>query len=159
VAAIGVGVAGLASFLTSLLALFFGLRVWMPLGLAGLMLAISGPSMLLAWLKLRHRSLGPILDANGWAINGRVKINVPFGGALTTVAALPRGAERTMADPYAEKGRPWHLYLLLLLAVAAVVVWYLGRLDSILPDQARSTRVLGRHAPARTDTAPTAGRP
>ena len=45
--------------------------MWMPLGLLALMLLISGPSMLLAWLKLRQRNLGPLLDANGWAINGR----------------------------------------------------------------------------------------
>ena len=50
--------------------------------------------MLIAWLKLRQRNLGPILDANGWAVNARAKINIPFGGSLTAVAALPaeRGA-------------------------------------------------------------------
>ncbi|WP_208512209.1 hypothetical protein, partial [Variovorax paradoxus] len=41
----------------------------------GIVIAISGPSMLIAWLKLRQRSLGPILDASGWAINGRMKVN------------------------------------------------------------------------------------
>jgi hypothetical protein len=68
---------------------------------------ISGPSMMLAWLKLRQRNLGPILDANGWAINGRARINVPFGGALTDRAVLPKNAERSFDDPYAEKRRPW----------------------------------------------------
>jgi hypothetical protein len=31
------------------------------------MLIISGPSMLLAYMTLRRRNLGPLLDANGWA--------------------------------------------------------------------------------------------
>ena len=66
------------------------------------MLAISLPSVLMAWLKLRKRNLGPILDANGWAINGRVKMNVPFGGKLTDVAMLPPGAQPSFAVKYPE---------------------------------------------------------
>jgi hypothetical protein len=71
--------------------------------LAGVVLAISGPSVVLAWLKLRNRNLGPLLDANGWAINARACINIPFGTALTELAKLPANAERSMVDPYAEK--------------------------------------------------------
>ena len=74
----------------------------MPLGLIGLLLAISGPSMFIAWLKLRQRNLGPVLDATGWAINGHVKINIPFGGKLTQQAKLPAGASRSLIDPYQE---------------------------------------------------------
>ena len=114
VAAIGVAIGGIGAMVTGVLSTFFGLGMWMPLGLLALMLLISGPAMLLAYLKLRQRNLGPLLDANGWAINGRARINVPFGGALTDVAALPKGAERSLKDPYAEKGRPWRLYAFLL---------------------------------------------
>ena len=60
-----------------------------PLIVLGLILVISLPSMFIAALKLRHRTLGPILEANGWAINGRVKINIPFGAKLTKIATLP----------------------------------------------------------------------
>ena len=63
-------------------------------------LAISGPSMLLAWLKLRQRTLGPLLEANGWAVNGRVRINVPLGAALTDLKRLPPGAKRSLDDPF-----------------------------------------------------------
>src|SRR5205085_5416792 len=88
-----------------------GLPWWqIPLALAGIILAISIPSMIIAWLKLRKRNLGPILDANGWAVNARARINVPFGSALTQVAALPPGAQRDLFDPFAEKKRPWKLY-------------------------------------------------
>src|SRR2546430_11188922 len=51
--------------------------------LVGIIAIISGPSMIIAWLKLRQRTIGPILDANGWAVNGRVKVNIPLGTSLT----------------------------------------------------------------------------
>ena len=124
VAAIGVAVGGIGAMVTGILGAFLGLGMWMPLGLLGIVLLISGPSVLLAFLKLRHRNLGPILDANGWAINGRARITVPFGGALTSVARLPEGAERVLDDPYSDEGRPWWVYVLvvaLLLGVAWAV--------------------------------------
>jgi hypothetical protein len=40
------------------------------------------------------RNLGPILDANGWAVNTRARINVPFGATLTSVARLPSARAR-----------------------------------------------------------------
>ncbi len=148
VAAIGVAVGGIATFFSSILATFFGLGSWMPVGFLVLLLAISGPSMIIAWLKLRQRNLGPILDANGWAVNGRVKVNVPFGAALTDVAALPKGSERALADPYAEKGRPWKLYFVIVVILLLGRLWYSGKLDGILPKAVKSTEVLGEHAPA-----------
>jgi hypothetical protein len=144
VAAIGVAVGGIGAMFTGILAAFFGLGFWMPLGLIAVLLAISGPSMLLAWLKLRQRNLGPLLDANGWAINGRARINVPFGGALTDVAKLPKNAERLMNDPYAEKRRPWGVYLFLIALVVLAATWYVGRLDRFLPEKARASTLLHR---------------
>lgn len=102
VAALGVAVGGITAAFGTIMGAFFGLGVWMPVGLIGILLAISGPSMLIAWLKLRQRTLGPILDSNGWAVNGRVKINFPLGTALTDVATLPPGARRTGEDPYVD---------------------------------------------------------
>ena len=148
VAAIGVAIGGIGAMLTGVLAAFFGLGAWMPIGILALLLLISGPSMLLAYLKLRQRNLGPILDANGWAINGRARINVPFGGVLTDVAALPPGSARSLDDPYADKPRPWRFYLILGSILAASLCWYLGKLDSYLPGQVKSTTVMGTNAPA-----------
>jgi hypothetical protein len=156
VAALGVAVAGFATFLSSVLATFLGLGLWMPLGIVALLLAISGPSMLIAWLKLRQRNLGPILDANGWAINGLVRINVPFGGSLTKVAKLPEGASRVADDPYADKKTPWKLYLALFVVLFLGVVWLLGKVDAYLPDAAKAGTVLGRGKPAAS-AAPSAG--
>jgi len=148
VAALGVAIGGIGAMVTGLLASFFGLGLWMPVGVLGALLLVSGPSMLLAYLKLRQRNLGPILDANGWAINGRVRINVPFGAALTHVAALPPGTKRTLEDPYAEKGRPLKTYAAVAALLLLSALWYLGKLDGLLPMSARSIAVLGENAPA-----------
>ena len=148
VAAIGVAVGGIGALVTGVLGTFFGLGMWMPLGLIAIVILISGPSMLLAFLKLRQRNLGPILDANGWAINGRAKINVPFGRALTDMALLPPGSERSMEDPYAEKSSPWKTYVVLILIVVLGFLWYVGKLDRYMPGKVKSTSVLGANAPA-----------
>jgi hypothetical protein len=153
VAAIGVAVAGMATFLSSILATFLGLGMWMPVGAVGLLLAISGPSMLIAWLKLRQRNLGPILDANGWSVNALAKINIPFGSALTKVAALPKGARRQMRDPFAQRRPPWGLYIVLFLLLSLAALWRLGHLDPYLPGRFKSEAVFGRELPVKTTPA------
>jgi hypothetical protein len=148
VAALGVAVGGITAALGALLNSFFGLGFWMPIGVLGLLLAISGPSMAVAWLKLRQRNIGPLLDANGWAINARAKLNVPLGESLTRVATLPKGAARDFTDPFAEKRRPWGLYITLLALLALALTWFFGKLDRHLPTAVQSTHVLGDIAPA-----------
>jgi hypothetical protein len=118
VAAIGVALGSVGTFVAMIFAKFIDLGPWIPVALLGLILVISGPSMLIAWLKLRQRNLGPILDANGWAVNARAKVNVPFGGALTAVAVLPPGAERSITDAYADKKSPWPALIILAIALA-----------------------------------------
>ncbi len=148
VAALGVAVGGITAALGALLQTFFGLGVWMPLGVLGLLLLISGPSMLIAWLKLRQRNIGPLLDANGWAVNANARVNLPFGASLTRIAALPKGSRVDAVDPFAEKRQPWGAYAALLAIVALAGGWYLGRLDGLLPVAARSVSVLKANAPA-----------
>ena len=125
VGAIGAALSGLATGLLKL-------QYWqIPLVFVGLMLLISSPSMLIAWLKLRKRNLGPILDANGWAVNAKARINVPFGAALTAVAALPVGARRNLHDPFAEKKIPWPsiIVLIVLLWLTFTVLESMGYID------------------------------
>lgn len=133
-AAIGLALGALGTALAAVVSGFLSLPAWqMPLVVVGIVVLISGPSMLLAWLKLRQRNLGPLLDANGWAVNTRARINIPFGGALTGVAALPPGAARSLSDPYAEKETPWGTWLFLLIVVViAVALWRQGFLDRFL---------------------------
>ncbi len=125
-AAIGLAVGAIGTALASVVMGVLALKWWqIPLALAGFTLIISGPAVLLAWFKLRSRNLGPILDANGWAINARACINIPFGTSLTQVAALPPNAERSLTDPYAEKKPPrWFYPALLALLVAVIAIWW-----------------------------------
>ena len=127
VAAIGVAISGAVTAITLILGYVFALKFWQyPLVLVGLVLVISAPAMLIAWLKLRQRTLGPLLEGNGWAVNGRVKINIPFGTALTDVAVLPAGSHRSLEDPYEDKAaakqkrRATFFVVVVLLAVAAL---------------------------------------
>ena len=148
IAAIGVAIGGVGTLFGALLATLFGLGAWLPFGVVALLLMISGPSMLLAWLKLRRRNLGPILDANGWAINSRAKINVPFGAAMTELPKLPAGAKRSLDDPFAEKRTPWRRWVVLVVILGLGGLWYLGKLDGYLPTVISSQEVLGENAPA-----------
>jgi hypothetical protein len=133
IAALGVGAGALGTVMGGMVSGFATLQPWWAklVAVAGVVLVISGPSMLIAWLKLRQRNLGPVLDANGWAVNGRVKVNLPLGHALTELATLPPGAIRSLEDPYEDHGARARrrVALLLVIAAAAVLGWarYTGR--------------------------------
>lgn len=102
--ALATALAAIAGYATGLLKLPF----WQVcLALSGLLLLVSGPSMIIAYLKLRKRNLGPLLDANGWAVNAKARVNVPFGTSLTGVAKLPPGAVAATDDPFAERPSVW----------------------------------------------------
>lgn len=124
-AAIGLALGALGTAVASVVTGFLGLKAWqIPLALAGILLLISGPAMAMAWFKLRNRSLAALLDANGWAVNARARINIPFGTALTQLASLPEGAARSYQDPYAEQKSPIGLFFFIgiLIALAALYV-------------------------------------
>jgi hypothetical protein len=123
VAAMGVAVGAIGGALGAIATGLARLAPWqLPLVVVAVILAISLPSMAIAWLKLRQRTVGPILEGNGWAVNGRVKINIPFGTKLTEVAHLPPGARRSLEDPYEDKEakRRRRLFWLILLVALAV---------------------------------------
>lgn len=125
VAAIGVALGSISAVLVGIFGKFIELGPWIPLALIGIMFAISGPSVLIAWLKLRQRSLGPLLDASGWAINGRMRINTRLGGSLSQTAHVPPNARRMLDDPFAEpRGRLWlGLAAVAALAAAGFAAW------------------------------------
>jgi hypothetical protein len=127
-AAIGLAVGAIGTAIAALLTGFLKLAWWqMPLAMLGIVLLISGPSVIIAWFKLSQRNLGRLLDANGWAVNTRARINIPFGSSLTGLARLPQGAIRKLTDPFEEKKKPWKAWLMLFLtAAAAVCAWKMG---------------------------------
>ena len=126
VAALGVGLGAIGAILGGAIGGFLDLGLWMPLGVVGIILLISGPSMIIAGIKLRQRTLGPILEGAGWAINGRIKISMALGRALTDVRQFPPGSSRVLHDPFADK-KSWKrnviIVALVLLALLAGVWW------------------------------------
>jgi len=134
-AAIGMAVGALGTFLTSLLSEVgkFAENGWwaIPTLIIGILLAISGPSMILAWMKLRKRNLAPLLNANGWAVNADAIVSVLFGNTLTEQAQFPLVK---MQDPHAKikklgKGGKWAIAIasiLLGIGIAVLTMWWLG---------------------------------
>lgn len=129
-AALSLAMGAIGSVIASILTGFLKLAWWkMPLAVLGIILCISGPSMILAWLKLRKRNLAPILDANGWAINARATVNIPFGNTLTHLATLPANAKLNLIDPFAKKRNPFIPYIIgavVLLVAAVYLFWHFG---------------------------------
>jgi len=126
-AAIGMAVGMIGSALAALGKELFALTWWqLLLTFAAILLLISGPSMVMAWMKLRRRNIAPLLNANGWAVNAAAKVSIPFGNTLTDMAKFPK---MNMKDPYAKPGMPaWAkvLVTLCVLAGAAAAAWYFG---------------------------------
>ena len=124
VAGITIAVAAVSGVLVALVATLKSLNWWQWLILiAAILLIISLPSMFIAWRKLRRRDLGPVLNANGWAINAASLVSVKFGKTLTAVAQYPKLAS---VDKKARRRRfwCWFICILVLLAIAAACLWY-----------------------------------
>lgn len=118
-AALGMALGMIGTALVSLASGMSTLNWWqLLLVFCGILLVISGPSMLLAYFKLRRRNLAPVLNANGWAVNAEAIVNVPFGLTLTTMAKFPI---LKLKDPFAEKGLSWWQRLLVVLAFILLI--------------------------------------
>lgn len=118
-AAIGMAFGMIGSAIASLVKGFVALSWWQViLAFVGILLVISGPAMVLAWMKLRKRNIAPLLNANGWAVNASAKISIGFGETLTDIAKFPK---LKLKDPYAKKGLPvWARILIWLLVIAVL---------------------------------------
>ena len=131
-AAIGMALGFIGSFLTSLAKGVAALTWWqLILAIVAILLVVSGPSMVLAWLKLRKRNLAPILNANGWAINADAIVNAMFGASLTDQAQFPM---MKLVDPYApvkkvSAGGKWAIAISVIVAVVAIALFVLWMLD------------------------------
>ena len=132
-AAIGMAVGYIGAFFTSLATGVKDIATYawwaLPVAILSLFMVISGPSMILAWMKLRKRNLAPLLNANGWAINADAIVNVLFGNTLTEQAQYPIVK---LKDPHAKikkltAGGKWAIAIaaILLGAAVAVVTLYL----------------------------------
>ena len=130
-AAIGMALGMIGTALVEVAAGMKGFSWWQYLLiLVCILLVISGPSMIMAWLKLRRRNLAPVLNANGWAVNADTIISVPFGVTLTEQVQFPL---IKLTDPFAKKGMPawkkaliWIAVLIVLCAATTACLYYFG---------------------------------
>ena len=126
IACAALALGSIGTVVLGILMAFFNLKWWeMPLAILGILAVISGASVIIAAFQLSKRNLGPILDANGWAVNGRVRINIPFGAALTKTARLPKGSIRKLNDPFAAASKTTKIVLCAILLAAAVTSYIL----------------------------------
>ena len=142
-AAIGMALGMLATALVAILHGLIGLPWWAYLAiLVGIILIISGPSMVMAWMKLRRRNLAPVLNANGWAVNADAKISIKFGRVLTEQVNLP------VAGSSSKKGI-WILCVLICLGLGG---WCLYEHLNKPAEEEETTEAVEETANASTDT-------
>jgi len=125
-AAIGMAIGYIGSFFVSLAKGVSSTPWWEILMIiAAIMLLISGPSCFIAWTKLRRRNLGPVLNANGWAINSKVLVGIPFGRLLTSVAKYPKVPVTDPVSGKAKGSSRWKVLLgiAIILAVALLIIY------------------------------------
>lgn len=170
-AAIGLAVGALGVALAAVAKWFAHLKWWQVLiVIAVVLLIISGPACFMAWRKLRRRDLGPVLNANGWAVNSKILLNILFGRTLTTVARYPAVKGR---DPYATP--LWRVilrWLIALLIVAFGCLFFTNNLKWMgierkpkveqvveAPDAAEAEEAAEAAPAAEAEAAPAAGTP
>ena len=128
-AGITIAFAAVSGVLVAILATLKSLTWWQWLVLiAALMLIISLPSVFIAWRKLRRRDLGPVLNANGWAINAASYVRGKFAKGMTEVAEFPK---LTDVDPVARRKAAWRKFWLWLLFIVVAALCFLFFTDRL----------------------------
>ena len=99
-AAIGLALGAIGGVLASIVSGILGLRIWeIPLAIIGLILLISGPAMLIAWFKLKKRTLAPYTGCK-WLGNQCARTNQYFIWQVPDPNGIPAGRLASLA------GRP-----------------------------------------------------
>ena len=148
-AAIGMAVGLIGAALADFFSAFTVWYHWV-LFFVVLLLIISGPSMIMAWLKLRRRNIAPLLNANGWAVNAASIVNIPFGATLTDQVKFPIVKAK---DPFAEKMPAWQKWLIGICCTLVVLccLWF-GNVLLVKHGKgwAAPLRWVGKDVPAQT---------
>ena len=81
---VGIGIGMVGAAIAGIVGLVAGLPWWKTaLGVMAVIAAVSLPSVILAWFKLRRRDLGAILNAGGWAVNRPLRFSQELAGRFT----------------------------------------------------------------------------
>ena len=124
IAALGVGVGMMGAALAGMIGFVAGLPWWKTaLAVVVIILAVSLPSVVLTWFKLRRRDVGAILNASGWAVNRPLFFTTRLARKFTRQASTPVGAV-VARDPFAScKWGAWLVIALAVVAAACVAIW------------------------------------
>ena len=89
VAALGIGIGMVGAAFAGLVGIVSGLPWWkIAIGVLLVILAVSLPSVILAWFKLRRRDLGAVLNACGWAVNRPLRFSQKLAKRFTRRTCL-----------------------------------------------------------------------
>jgi hypothetical protein len=125
IAMLSIGVGMLGAAFAGFVGIVAGLPCWkVLLGIAAIVLSVSLPSVILAWLKLRSRDLGVVLNAGGWAVNRPLYFGVALAKLFTR--SVKYEAKVSVArDPYASKTPIKIIIALIVIGVLAVGGYFL----------------------------------
>lgn len=153
VAAIGIALGIIGSALGGLISALKGVSFWYGvLGVVAIILVVSGPSVILAWFKLRARDFAPVLNACGWAINKKMRMPMRLSRIFTHEAEVPEGSNINLEDPYVEKHTWRNILIALVVAVAAILAIWQWRYDWI--DESYWPGFMRKPKPAAEEIAP-----
>lgn len=89
VAALGIGIGMVGAAFAGIVGLVAGLPWWKTaIGVLLIIAAVSLPSVILAWFKLRRRDLGAVLNACGWAVNRPLRFSQKLAKRFTRRTCL-----------------------------------------------------------------------
>ena len=84
IAALGIGIGMVGAAFAGIVGLVAGLPWWKTaIGVLLVIAAVSLPSVVLAWFKLRRRDLGAVLNACGWAVNRPLRFSQKLAHRFT----------------------------------------------------------------------------
>ncbi len=89
------------------------------IGLAAAAGAVLFPVAILAVLKLKRRDISAIVEASGWAMNGRMRLTRALSGSLTVRPGYPKGSKGTRS--FARKLWIITIAVLLLSSIAVLI--------------------------------------
>ena len=125
VATLGIALSFVATAVTGILAALTNTPVWKTaLAVLAIILAVSIPSMILTWFRLRARDLAPILNASGWAVNRRIGLTASLGRFFTQRALYigKKFVPAPVRSPVCKVVRG--IILLIILAILAIAGWW-----------------------------------
>ena len=123
-AALGMALGLIGQFVVSLVKGIAALKIWkLVLIIIAIMLVISLPSVFMTWRKLRRRDLGPVLNANGWAVNASAFVKPKFGKSLTSIVRYPKLKAVDPAEARKVRRRKCIIWTVVVLVLAGCGWW------------------------------------